>query len=445
MQRERQVALLRRVWLLAKLSLDGIVIAYLGMRGTTRHNLANFWIASLMSLAEASPMTTRPSLAQIFIIAVAFVGGAILGREFLAPTSELSSKPPDSVDSRPPVAPARMPESASDKSMNGQQLWSSKSSVSLKKSLDAILADRDAQHRMSNLEAFINGLQPTEYADALKRIRKIPGNNDRELASRLLISRWVQSDPDGALQFAASNRGYEYVADDVFQRAATTDLQSALERAKALPDPNLRYMALRGVLSFMAGADPTGALQLAPTLGEFRGNEPLNSVIYRQWAANDPQAAALQASQDTSEDGWRSPVNQVVRTWASQDPTAAANWSLSLSDAEARSRSVSQVVRQWARDDATAAANWISALTPGATHDTALSALASSMAGADPQNAVNWAQSISDVTARNNALQRISREVMWRDPTNGNAVLQAAGVPPNLIPPPSPRRGPPGS
>jgi hypothetical protein len=389
-------------------------------------------------------MRTRPSVTQLLIIAAAFIGGAIVGRGFLAKQSETAPKALERVDARPSVSASPMVETAQDRSASAQQLWSSKSSQASKKSLDVILADRDAQHRMSNLEAFINGLQPTEYADALKRIRKIPSNNERELASRLLISRWVQNDSDGALQFAASNRGYEYMADGVFERAAATDLQTALERAKALPDPNLRYMALRGALSFMAGTDPVGALQLAPTFGEFRENESLSSVIYRQWAANDPQAAALQASQDNTEPGWRSPVNQVVRTWTSQDPMAAANWSLSLPGGDARSRSISQVVRQWARDDATAAASWVSALSPGGTHDTALAALASSMVAIDPQNAVNWAQSISDVTARNNALQRISREVMWRDPANGNAVLQAAGVPPNLIPSPPSRRGPPG-
>lgn len=378
---------------------------------------------------------------QFLIIAATFVCGAIVGRGFLARQSEPVSNPSEMLQARPLLSASPMVK-AQETSASSQQLWSSSASAASKKSLDAILGDRDPQHRLSNLEAFINGLQPTEYADALKRIRKIPGNNDRELASRLLISRWVQSDPDGALQFAASNRGYEYLADDVFERAATTDLQSALERAKALPDPNLRYMALRGVLSFMAGSDPVGALQLAPTLGDFRGNEPLSSVIYRQWAASDPQAAAMQASQNNTEEGWRSPVNQVVRTWASQDPTAAANWSLALPDGEARSRSVSQVVQRWAHDDVTAAASWVSGLSSGPTHDTALAALASSMVTTDPQNAVNWAQSISDDNARNNALQRISREVMWRDPANGNAVLQAAGVPPNLIPSPPPRRGP---
>jgi hypothetical protein len=389
-------------------------------------------------------MTGRISLWLVAVAVAAFAGGTLVGRGFLADKSDRSPKASTTDSSRPSVSTTPMVEATRDSSASSTKLWSEASSAAAKKSLETILADRDARHRMGNLEAFINGLQPREYADALKRIRRIPGNNDRELASRLLVSRWVQSDPDGALQFAASNRGYEYLADDVFQQAAAVDVQSALERAKALPNADLRYMALRGVLGFMAGTDPAGALRLAATFGESRGNEPLSSVIYRQWAANDPQAAALQASQDNTETGWRSPVNQVVRTWAGQDPAAAANWSMSLADAEARSRSISQVLRQWARDDATAAASWISTLPAGENHDIAIAALASSMASTDPRNAVNWAQSISDVTMRNNALQRISREVMWRDPANGGAILQAAGVPANLIPPPT-RRPPPGS
>lgn len=390
-------------------------------------------------------MIARIRPGYIVVAAAAFVGGAIMGREFLATRSAPAVKPAETVNSQQPAASSPTPEASAETNASSQQLWSSKASAASKKSLEAILADRDSRHRMGNLEAFINALRPTEYADALKRIRRIPGNNDRELASRLLLSRWVQGDPDGALQFAASNRGYEYVADAVFQQAAAADVQSALERAKALPGTDLRYMALRGVLSYMTDSDPVAALRLAQTLGEFRGSEPLSAMIYRQWAAIDPQAAALQAAQDNTETGWRSPVNQVVRTWAGQDPAAAANWSLSLPDAEARSRSISQTMRQWTRDDPTAAANWISSLEPGPNHDAAVAALASSMVAIDPQNAINWAQNIADENMRNSTLQRISREVMWRDPTNGQAILQAAGVPANLIPPPPNRRGPPGS
>jgi hypothetical protein len=83
----------------------------------------------------------------------------------------------------------------------------------------------------------------------------------------------------------------------------------------------------------------------------------------------------------------------------------------------------------------TAAANWVNALPQGVAYDSAAAALAFSMAGNDPQDAVSWADNIADAAARTNALERVSREVMRRDPTNGAAILAAAGVPANLIPP----------
>ena len=101
-------------------------------------------------------------------------------------------------------------------------------------------------------------------------------------------------------------------------------------------------------------------------------------------------------------------------------------------------------MRQWAREDPTAAANWINALPQGSSHDAAVAAFAYTLAQNDPQYAVSWAQNIADETARNNALQRVSREVMWRNPTQGAAILQAAGVPPNLIPQPTKRGQPAG-
>ncbi len=395
-------------------------------------------VAPVGVFAQTAIVIKRVTPIHILIVVVAFIIGAFVDHAFLA---EPSPKQNGSDVSRAPV-PAARNDDVTQMAANAEQT-SADSRAASKKSLDSILAEHDRRKRTSDLEAFISGLQPADFADALKRIRRMSGSNDRDLASRLLVSRWVQSDPDAALQFAASNHGYEYVAEDVFEQAAATDLQSALERAKSLPNSDLRYMALRGVLSFIADTNPAGALQLSQTFGDFSGNEPLSNVIYRQWAANDPQAAAAQASQ-SNVDGWRSPVGQVVRTWAGQDPVAAANWSLSLSDPSEQSRSISQVMRQWSRTDPTAAANWINALPAGSSHDAAVAALAYSIASTDPQYAVSWAQNIADETARNNALQRVGLAVMRRDPTNGAAILQAAGVPQNLIPAPGTRgpRGP---
>ena len=90
-----------------------------------------------------------------------------------------------------------------------------------KASLESILAERDSRQRVRNLHASIDALTPAEFAEALKRIRQITNGNERELASRLLVTNWALSDPDGALQFAAGNRGYEYVAEDVFREFAS--------------------------------------------------------------------------------------------------------------------------------------------------------------------------------------------------------------------------------
>jgi len=62
------------------------------------------------------------------------------------------------------------------------------------------------------------------------------------------------------------------------------------------------------------------------------------------------------------------------------------------------------------------------------------------MANTNLQDAIGWANNIADPDARTSTLERISRQVMWHDLANGLAMLQAAGVPPNLIPPPGSHR-----
>ena len=386
-------------------------------------------------------MFSQITPSRVLIVAVAIAVGVAADRMFVSHSHPSIEKQFDTPAAQPPPVEAPPPGFEANTAASKTNTEPAKSAQS-KKSLMAILAERDPGQRRQDLQTFINGLTKSDFADALKRIERISGTNERELASRMLIARWVQTDPESAMNFAGSTRGNEYVADDVFESLASVDLQSALDRAKGIEQPNLRYMALRGVLGFMAESDPAGALALAQSLGDFPGNEPLTSVIYRQWAAVDPQAAALQAMQDGGlGSGWQSPLAQVARTWASEDPMSAAAWAMSLTDPQAQARIISQVMREWARDDLSAAINWVNSLPAGSSYDSAAAALAYSIASTNPQDAIAWANSIADATARSNALQRISREVMWRNPTNGMALLEAAGVPANLIPPPGGRRG----
>ncbi len=373
---------------------------------------------------------------QVALVAGALLAGVLLDRVIVGNRSAPSTEGGSANSSVPNVA---SPESGAAVSSVATPLVEEQRAVAdstntARLSLDGVLSQRDPLQRTHDLQTYINALQPREFADALKRLRQLTGSNERELASRLLVAQWVATDPNGALQFAAANRGYEYLADDVFQQRAASDFQSALTQAQEIPGNDLRYRALRGILSYKADMDPTGAIQLAQSLGPFPGNEPLSNVLYRQWAATDPQAAALYAAQQGQGGGWRSPVNQVVNTWAEHDPVAAANWSLGLSDSEAQGRALAQVMRDWGRQDPAATANWIHALPAGAQHDLAVAGFAESMVSADPQNALNWIGNIADESVRQRALQQVSRQVMWRDPENGAALLQAAGLAPNQIP-----------
>ncbi|MGI9088141.1 MAG: hypothetical protein ACR2HH_10455 [Chthoniobacterales bacterium] len=378
-------------------------------------------------------MKTPIPLPQIALLVGALVAGILLDRLVLASDNSLFHEPAPRAAAAPAATFAATVPTTNAAAVAEPKRSTAASQSASRKSLDAILALTDPRQRTRDLQTYISALTPTEFAEALKRFGQITSSNERELASRLLVAQWVQTDPDGALQFAAANHRYEYLAEDVFQQFAAGDFDSALKRALAIPGSDLRYQALRGVLSFKADSDPRGALQLAQTFGDFRGNEPLASAIYRQWAATNPQAAALQAANDPQGDGWRSPVNSVVQTWAQQDPRAAADWSMTLADAQAQERSISQVMRQWARQDPKAASDWIYRLDAGPSHDAAIAGFAQSLISTDAQTALSWIGTITDDATRTRALQRVSGEIMWRDPQNGAALLQAAGLPADQI------------
>jgi hypothetical protein len=335
-----------------------------------------------------------------------------------------------------------MPAASESSAVDASKTDDSASHVTEKKSLAQILKEKNIGSRTRLLEEFARGIAPADIGSALKDLRKTPEGSARELAQRLLVSRWVETDPEGALAFASQNRDFSSIAGDVMQQMASEDFQGALARAQSIQDVSARYEALRGVLNYLTDSDPLGALKLAATLGDFPGYEPLSQTIYRQWSQIDPQAAAAAAAQaaggnaGSGADWWRSPVNQVLRNWASQDPMAAINWSSSLNDPNMQARDISQIVRQWSRDDPNAAASWVNSQQAGPTRDAAASALAFSLGSSDPAAALGWAQSISDPGQRDSALSRLTRQIMYQNPGNGAAILQAAGIPQSMIPVP---------
>ena len=376
----------------------------------------------------------RPFIVQAAIVLAALIAGIGIGHFFTsAPTAPPKTQQLASTAATPPPRAAERPLTLEGTSHDPAK---PKAPSASRKTLEEIMKGPSSGERTRELEEYVRNLPSSDIGAALKQLRALPEGTARDLASGLLVAHWIENDPEGALQFAAQNHEFDYITSDVYQQMAASDAQGALARAQAIADPNARYQALRGVLSYMADLDPLGALQLAGTFGNFPNNESLSQMIYRQWSSVDPQAAAAQAAQAADGGGWHSPVSQVLRNWASQDPLAAIAWSIAQSDLSAQARDIGQIVRQWSRDDLNAAAGWVNSLGAGATRDAAAASLAYSLGGSDPAAALGWAQSISDLNQRNDTLQRLTREIMYRNPSNGAAILTAAGIPQNMIPPP---------
>jgi hypothetical protein len=384
--------------------------------------------------APQKPSRLQSPLLQLALIVGALIVGILLDRLLLSPASSTADARAAAAEHAKASAGAST-SSSSESSSNPTRGTAATSQSSKTAALDSILTKTDPRQRLRELQAYIDGLTPNTFPDAIKRIDQIPNRRERALASLLLVNQWLQVDPDGALQFAAGNRDYSYLASDVFKQWAEGDFDAAVKRALAIPGNDLRYHALVGVVSYRADSEPESALKLAQSFGDFRGYEPFSNMIYRQWAKIDPPAAALHATSQPVPPGenWRSPIASVVRSWAEKDPVAAANWSLAVQDTQIQERSISQVMREWAPQDPKGAANWIYTLDDGPAHDAAIAAYGQSLISTDPQTGLSWISSINNPDARVRALQRISGEVMWRDPQNGAAMLQAAGLPADLI------------
>jgi hypothetical protein len=395
-------------------------------------------------------LKNRVVLLQIAIIAGVFVFGMVVGRWMaksyqpvsLAASGTAATSKSEAVQPVHTKLDAKALDAESVAEGHSDDAPPDSPTSSSKKSLEEILQGRNSGNRTRELEEFARNLSGSGISAALLELRRRPDGSVRDLATSLLVARWIETDSDGALQFATQNREFDYIARDVFQQLAAENVESALARAQTITDSNAREEALRGVLSYQTSQDPQAALRLAATIGPLPSGESLTQMIYRQWSVVDPKAAAAQAAQEPPGDRWNSPVGQVLRNWASQDPIAAITWTTSLPDQGTQARDISQIVRQWGRDDFNAAATWVKDVPAGPVRDAAAASLAFSISQTDPTAAVGWVQSIGDVSQRDNALQRLSREIMYRNPTNGAAILLAAGVPQNQIPqPPSQNRG----
>jgi hypothetical protein len=160
--------------------------------------------------------------------------------------------------------------------------------------IQRLLGSDSSFDRMKGAILLAETLTPQTMAAALEQFQRLPDQADKAMGVQMLLTRWAEIDPQGALRYCESKQGGDGMISsaNVYAAWARKDFNAALASARGVADVQKRKQALQGVMMAMAVKDPQGALQLAKTLPPGDVNEWTSSMIFSMWVSKDPQAAS---------------------------------------------------------------------------------------------------------------------------------------------------------
>jgi hypothetical protein len=212
------------------------------------------------------------------------------------------------------------------------------------------------------------------------------------------LSAWGGVDPMAAMQAALSVDDAEVRSLSVGEIArnwAGSDFPAALSFVTSLTDPGTRAKALAG----MASSDGARKPELFSALLEFGpvGDHSQAHYLLKQWAAEDPVAAAAAIQQLPAGRAFEQAAGEFARGWLAANnsqPSEVIKWAESLPSGAARAAAARAVFEELGRKDASLAAGFIAAMNPVLQND-ASEGLANSWGDAEPSRAAAWAASLS--------------------------------------------------
>ncbi|MGI9240235.1 MAG: sigma-70 family RNA polymerase sigma factor [Verrucomicrobiales bacterium] len=174
-----------------------------------------------------------------------------------------------------------------------------------------------------------------------------------------VINRFVQSDPEMALELAASvpigqaRRGLNYSG--LFESLARRDLAAAAERVRGISDARLQLVAAGGLLSVWAGRDPEAALEYVESLPGFEARSIGRDAVLVKLIESD-RVAALPLITALPPGISRSMLmRSLARTAAAAEPDEARAWAETLDSAQDRRAAYAGIAIALSKTDTDAA------------------------------------------------------------------------------------------
>ncbi|MDE0178140.1 MAG: hypothetical protein OXP36_06045 [Gammaproteobacteria bacterium] len=252
----------------------------------------------------------------------------------------------------------------------------------------ALAIEKNAE-RLEMMHSVANTWFETDPSAALSALASVDTQQTGSWKAQLL-RRWVNQDPDAALQWAIEQPGSDQrdplrlVAGVVARHSP----QAMFELAETL-EPGRRDMVAEMVLHAWGRADPVAALDGLAVIDSAQLRNRVAASIVRSWANDDPRAAFDWVRTEAPSPMRSSMLSSTLGNLGKSDPLRALSLADEL-DGTVRSTAIEQVLRVWGREDPRSAAAWLDSSQD--TTPTAVSAVARHYAEVDAEAAFEWVQ-----------------------------------------------------
>jgi hypothetical protein len=327
--------------------------------------------------------------------------------------------------------------------------------------LKRVMAQEDELFRMQNFMKLLESLNsPADIEAALKVVMSGGGRGRggfggaRFTEISMLMSKYVQLDPKGAMAYSTKLEGGEkFMAtssalrtwtrlspDAALAWAASEGAAVSMDFGRGPGGPGgggdqedgqpKTNFALMSVVSQLAKTDIDKALSTGATmeLGRFgdRMVETLASEMFNQKGADAMRSYADSLQPGAFRDQF---VQQTAERLAEKDPSGTAQWVAKMETGDTKRRALGRVVDSWAKTDLAAASSYVASQPVGPDMDSARSEIINRLSKDDPKQAWNMITSITDAERQARTARQVGPALVKADPQNGPAIIAATPLP----------------
>ena len=237
----------------------------------------------------------------------------------------------------------------------------------------------------------VKSLDETQTSSGFARLFRT--SIDSRYHKALIVTRWAEIDPEGALQFLklqdpmARNVGFYWKT--LFSTWASSDPEMAFAACIGIDNSSILPTVTLAALEAAAATDPETAFRLF--FATKRKIPAHNSVYFRKgWVQDNPEVSLSMIQRFGSGVPWSEHVrDSILGSWVSKNEDAALKW-FSAHANELTARDARAVCTALAKTKPIAAARFFTSLSDDHRDVTTAGTIAAEIAKTDPSTALVW-------------------------------------------------------